>query len=174
VTDPETFLGRHCAGILVASLQTIIRRNSVVDLLRLLRPAQLLVYVDGERLEAREARVLSLLEGASMVSPGISTEDFWRVVMLARSGISSAPASLRRSLTVQMPDRLGYDDVTLLLRLVRGQSVSSIARDMNCSEPDVHGLLTALYSRLGVRSRDETLTWSEQHGITSQQPGIIA
>jgi DNA-binding CsgD family transcriptional regulator len=165
VSEPEQFIKKYCSGVLVASLRAIIQQSSVVDMLRLYRPAQLLVYLDTEQLAAREARVLSLLEGVSVIGPGTHPADFARVVQLARSGISSAPASLRRSLTVYMPDRLGYDDVTLLLRLVRGQSVDSIATDMGCSEPQVQEQLTALYDRLGVVGRDGALHWSHEHGM---------
>ncbi|WP_147472741.1 hypothetical protein [Streptomyces triticirhizae] len=155
VTRPGAFIGRQPSRVLVASLRTAIRTASVADVLPLPRPSQLVVFLDVERLSDRETTVLSILDGASVMGPSTSVEDFGDIVQLARRGISCVPAALRRVLHVRTPRRLTHDEMALLMRLVRGGG----------REAERAPARARLYERLGVECPEGVLCWAERHGL---------
>jgi DNA-binding NarL/FixJ family response regulator len=165
VDDPAAFIDQQPNGILLVSLLAVIEKAAMTTLAKLHRPSRVVVYLDTEKLAEREMRVLSILEGTSVIGPTTDPEDFVRVVRLARSGISCVPDSLRRRLAAHLPDRLDHHDVTLLLLLTRGASTALVAEEYRCSGAQAECRLLDFYGRLGVSSTAEAVAWARRHGF---------
>jgi hypothetical protein len=155
VSRPGAFLGGGPSRILVASLDESIRTTSVADIMPVLRPSRLVVFLDAEQLSDRETTVLAMLDGASVMGPSTSLEDFGHLVQLARRGISCVPAALRRHLNARTPHRLTCDELALLMTLVRGGG----------REEETGAARRSLCGRLGVEGVEGVLEWAEEHGL---------
>ena len=98
---------------------------------------------DGESPEQRAARL---------------EDHLWRIALeIAAAGIGDAPASGEMWWSDPALRELSQRQLEILRRLLRGERVPTIARDLFLSQSTVRNHLSAIYRRLGVHSQAELL-----------------
>lgn len=85
-------------------------------------------------------------------------DHLWRIALeLAAAGIGDAPASGEMWWSDPALRELSQRQLEILRRLLRGERVPMIARDLFLSQSTVRNHLSAIYRRLGVHSQAELL-----------------
>jgi DNA-binding CsgD family transcriptional regulator len=85
-------------------------------------------------------------------------DHLWRIALeIAAAGIGDAPASGEMWWSDPALRELSQRQLEILRRLLRGERVPTIARDLFLSQSTVRNHLSAIYRRLGVHSQAELL-----------------
>ena len=85
-------------------------------------------------------------------------DHLWRIALeIAAAGIADAPASGEMWWSDPALRELSQRQLEILRRLLRGERVPTIARDLFLSQSTVRNHLSAIYRRLGVHSQAELL-----------------
>jgi len=85
-------------------------------------------------------------------------DHLWRIALeIAAAGIGDAPASGDMWWGDPALRELSQRQLEILRRLLRGERVPTIARDLFLSQSTVRNHLSAIYRRLGVHSQAELL-----------------
>ena len=85
-------------------------------------------------------------------------DHLWRIALeIAAAGIGDAPASGEMWWGDPALRELSQRQLEILRRLLRGERVPTIARDLFLSQSTVRNHLSAIYRRLGVHSQAELL-----------------
>jgi len=83
-------------------------------------------------------------------------EHLWRIALeIAAAGIGDAPAASEIWWSDPALSELSQRQLEILRRLLRGERVPTIARDLFLSQSTVRNHLSAIYRRLGVHSQAE-------------------
>jgi DNA-binding CsgD family transcriptional regulator len=97
-------------------------------------------------------------------------DHLWRIALeIAAAGIGDAPASGEMWWSDPALRELSQRQLEILRRLLRGQRVPTIARDLFLSQSTVRNHLSAIYRRLGVHSQAELLA-----RLLPSRPPILA
>ena len=100
----------------------------------------------------------TVLEESSDQRAARLEDHLWRIALeVAAAGIGDAPATTEMWWGDPALRELSQRQLEILRRLLRGERVPTIARDLYLSQSTVRNHLSAIYRRLGVHSQAELL-----------------
>jgi DNA-binding NarL/FixJ family response regulator len=140
--------------------------------------ARIVALTEEHDAEALRCRVLELLEAG--VSGFVSTRDeveaLFEAVRVVASGEVWVSPRLASRLLPGRPDAAEAAGLTprqreLLCRVGAGQSSARIAAEMHLARTTLRNHLSAVYARIGVRTRAEAVAWAWQAGLVQRGTG---
>jgi len=118
----------------------------------------------------------ALRAGATAAVPwDASATAIAQVVEAAFDGQTLFPVPVAQALASSNPVGLALPGVSAseadwLRKLAKGMTVSELANDVGCSSREMFRLLRSLYTRMGVRSRQEALFEAARCGLADPDP----